>query len=140
METKLTKEIHDNHKGVWKKLEEKLNNKIVNENNCIMYIELYYERILLCDSEQRGIPLPFNWLYATLSDFFKEEYGIKIIINHIYDHLKFEKRDIDTWYYQIKTIDSRYNNKEWGYKQNRTKNEAKYAAIIKACEIAGGKG
>ena len=133
----LTKEIAKKYPLVWEEIIKKLNHRSIHphsdghdfifmtDGNYHIETYNYYSR------DEIKWTLPFNWLYATLEDFFEKEHGIDINTSSKY---------INEWGkfaygYNIKYI---HNNcikdihKKW---DNWTKNEAKEKALLKACEI-----
>lgn len=126
--TELTKEIYEKYPKVWEKITYYLNHKLFNENDkdSDMVIVITSDPYIIIDDGYDSI-IPFSMLYGLLEDFF-EDNNIEIIIKKThYTHP--DPYIIDIFYYNNLINFGAFSNYQ------KTKNEAKYQAILKACEI-----
>ena len=143
--TELTKEIYDKYPNVWDKITEKYNELDIDECGFnAFFIEDHFFSIINYGSDQLT-NLPFSMLYGLFDDFF-EENGIDILIfKYLWDDDQVVWKDRG---YQGKVFFNKNNEIiEWCDEYNRckeckdqcddkkSKTEAKYQAILKACEI-----
>lgn len=123
---KLTKEIFEKYPKVWKELDYKLFSLELDQEDtyCRLWIDtdkdknpiIYYDG----DNEKSYSTIPFSMFYGLLEDFFEKD-GIPI---EIY------KNDFNnSWTYRVS------KSKFVIMPHDTLKDEAKYCAILKACEI-----
>lgn len=119
----LTREIYVKYPNVWEKIIDGID---VFESDHLIILT-YDSKIAL--EHNGGYDLhyeviPFNILYALLEDFF-QIFGIIINITYL---------ESNNWNITLRTrIDE--NVRTTGYRIHGAKNEAKYQAILKACEL-----
>jgi hypothetical protein len=116
----LTKEIYDKHPEVWNILK----TYQIERTDLSVYTKCVHNQIMIMTQvphSHMGI-LPFSMLYGLLVDFFEDN---GIIITIVFDKYFFYKIDSKV----ICCLGS----------LEISKNEAKYQAILKACEILEGR-
>ena len=117
----LTKELYDRFPKVWEKLKDKYDVKRVG-----MALLYFYDNGSIF---QDGYILPFNFLYALLEDFF-EENGLIITTKY------YSRRSMFSYCIHDLTINNMWDKSYWEeLSKYNTKPEAKYQAVLKACEI-----
>ena len=121
----LTKEIHDKYPEVW----DELKSHEIERTDLSFYTKCVHNQIMCMTEVPHSIIgiLPFTMLYALLEDFFE---GNGIFITLIHD------RKHKIWGYFCQDIKA---NKGYCIGSYKTKNEAKYQAILKACDILSEK-
>jgi len=126
--TELTKEIHHNHQKVFSKIKEYLKNNSFGN----FYFDICYDQIDMqtdfdgcydCNGSSHYEVLPFSMLYGLLEDFF-ENNGIEIEIRNVIMYYEFQLFSTETGDFVYESTDD-----------FKSKNEAKYQAILKSCEI-----
>jgi hypothetical protein len=111
--TELTKKICDESPNVWNMFSEYI------DMECLYEIITIWQKRICCYTElEEMIPVPFKMLYGLLEDFFEEN---KIIINIVFN------KDASSWMFCIVGKSQAY--------YYETKQQAKEAATLKACQI-----
>ena len=129
--SELTKEIYDKYPNVWEKIKDYfcIENKKITDN----YYELYIlKNQILLYFKGNGFYMPLSMLYGLLDDFF-EDNAISISIDNAYRYkpiIKYLKYKNNKPNFYDFTVVNPENCAFYG-----SKNEAKIAAILKACEI-----
>jgi hypothetical protein len=126
--TELTTVIHHRYLKVFSKIKEYLKNNSFGQ----FYFDVCYDQIDLqtdfdgcydCNDSSNYEVLPFSMLYGLLECFF-EENGIEIEIRNVIMYYEFQL-------FSTKTNDFVHESTD----DFKSKNDAKYNAILKACEI-----
>lgn len=152
--TELTKKIHDDYPKVWETIKKKFDLLCVYKDylSITFYIEdsSFYFKTIISKVEYVLIPVSFNMLYGLLEDFFEEQ-GILFLYKHFYSAKNedlYHQEEVLVWDYRIGTHELvpfyqlaivQNGNRGEVVKRIKTKNEAKQAAILKACDLLNKK-